>query len=122
MGENDFEREVQNFTSRMTVLESENIILKQTISQLKNELDSVKTNPLMVCEVKDVLDKEAIIKVPNGNSFLVNVTQDMNLVPGDKVFVEQKNLSVIRKHHGFTDKDVEKFVIIEKPKVSWEEI
>lgn len=122
MGENDFEKEVQNFTSRMTVLESENIILKQTISQLKNELDSVKTNPLMVCEVKDVLDKEVIIKVPNGNSFLVNVSQDMKLVPGDKVFVEQKNLNVIRKHNSFTDKDVEKFVIIEKPKVSWDEI
>ncbi|MBW2998015.1 AAA family ATPase [Candidatus Woesearchaeota archaeon] len=122
MGENDFEKEVQSFASRMTVLESENIILKQTISQLKNELDSVKTNPLMVCEVKDVLDKEVIIKVPNGNSFLVNVSSEMDLVPGDKVFVEQKNLNVIRKHHSFTDKDVEKFVIIEKPKTSWSEI
>ncbi|MBW3021184.1 AAA family ATPase [Candidatus Woesearchaeota archaeon] len=122
MGEDDFEREVQNFASRMTVLESENIILKPTISQLKNELDSVKTNPLMVCEVKDVLDKEVIIKVPNGNSFLVNVSPDLKLIPGDKVFVEQKNLNVIRKHNTFTDKDVEKYVIIEKPNVSWDQI
>jgi len=121
--ERDFEKEVQSFTSTMSMLESENRILKQTVGQLKEELDALKSTPLMVCEVKDVYENEVIIRVPNGNSFLVNLNQNVEcLIPGDKVFVEQRNLNIIRKHKEGTDKDVEKFVIIEKPRVAWDEI
>jgi len=121
--ERDIEKEVASYASGINMLESENRLLKQTVGQLKNELDSLKTTPLMVCEIKDVYDKEAVIRVPNGNSFLVNLNPELeSMYPGDKVFVEQRNLNIIRKHKEGTDKDVEKFVIIEKPTTQWNEI
>ncbi len=123
MGNESYEKEMYSYVSSMNQLESENNILKQTVSQLKNELDSFKTNPLMVCEVKDVIDKEVIIKVPNGNSFLVTNPESVGtLIPGDYVFVEQRNLNIVKKHTSLSNFDVEKFVIVEKPDVSWEHI
>ncbi len=107
-----------------TRLEMENKILKDTIQQLKSQLDILKSTPLMVCEVKDMFEKEAVIKVPNGNEFLVNLSEGMEkLLPGDSVLVEQRNLNVVRKHTNSKKTfDVEKYVIVEKPTLSWEDI
>ena len=107
-----------------TQLEMENKILKDTVQQLKAQLDVLKSTPLMVCEVKDLFGKEAVIKVPNGNEFLVNFSEELGkVVPGDSVLVEQRNLNVVRKHVA-TKKtfDVEKYVIIEKPTITWKDI
>ena len=117
------EREMYSYATNINQLENENRILKQTVSQLKTELDGFKSVPLMVCEVKDVFNKEAIIKVPNGNAFLVNFSDNIGrLVPGDFVFVEQRNLNIVKKHSAMSNYDVEKFVIVEKPSVSWKDI
>ena len=125
--ESSQEQQQIDYNSTMNILESENRILKETISQLKNELDSLRTTPLMVCEIKDTFISgdvyEAEIKVPNGNSFLVNLREDLlDLTPGDKVLVEQRNLNIIRKHQSTINSDVEKFVIVEKPTLSWKQI
>jgi proteasome regulatory subunit len=77
----------------------------------------------MVCEVREVLDGEAIIKIPNGNQFAVKIAESCGKVsPGDTVLAEQKNLTLIKKIPISKTFDVENFVIIEKPKVSWKEI
>ena len=102
----------------------ENKLLKETIFQLKMELDRFKSPALMVADVIDVLeDNKAIIKVPNGNKFLVSVSSDAtNLKSDDTVTVEQKNLTVVDKIDIQSDADVDKFVIIDKPTVTWEDI
>jgi proteasome regulatory subunit len=111
---------VANFSS----LEEENRLLRETINQLRNELVKFKTNPLMVCEVIDTFeDNTAIIRIPNGNSFCVNVSKECEKIKsGDSVFVEQKNLTVIKKT--LTDKkfNVEQFVIVEMPKTKWGDV
>ena len=123
MSSGDYEKEMYSYVMNINQLESENRILKDTVTQLNTELDGLKTTPLMVCEVKDVFDKEAIIKVPNGNAFLVKYNGEAErLVPVDHVFVEQRNLNIVKKHSGNTQFDVEKFVIIEKPDLTWQDI
>jgi proteasome regulatory subunit len=111
---------VANFSS----LEEENRLLRETVNQLRNELVKFKSNPLMVCEVVETFeDSTAVIKIPNGNSFMVNVTKDCGKISsGDSVLVEQKNLTVVKKT--FKDKkfNVEQFVIVEKPKLKWGDI
>lgn len=113
-----------SYVDNCSALEEENKILQQTVLQLKTELMKYKANPLMVCEVlKKVDDNSAIIRIPNGNSFLVNISADCEKISsGDSVLVEQKNLTIIKKT--FTDKkfNVEQFVIIEKPHVKWNEV
>jgi len=116
----------KSFSYEPTVqqFEMENKLLRDTVQQLKNQLDMLKSTPLMVCEVKDVLTEEIVIKVPNGNEFVVNVSDEIGkLRSGDFVLVEQRNLNIVRKHDISQKKfDVEKFVIMDKPTLSWKEI
>ncbi|MBN1377456.1 AAA family ATPase [Candidatus Woesearchaeota archaeon] len=103
--------------------ETENNNLKQTVSYLKEELERLKKPALMVGEVLRVYDRQAVIRIPNGNRFYVNISEDIKgLMMGENVLLEQKNLNIIDRIDTPDDLDVEKFVIIEKPKITWKEI
>ena len=103
--------------------EEEDRILKETINRLKEEVERFKSTPLMVCEVREIFGNNSVIRIPNGNQFLVNISNECEkLRSGDLVLVEQKNLTVIRKVPITRRFNVEKFVIVEKPTISWEEI
>lgn len=111
------------YQSSQDKLVEENLVLKQTINQLMQEMDRMKKPPLMVCEVRKVLeDRKAIIKIPNGNSFLVEVITDEPLEIDDIVYVDQKTLNVLQRAEKARKYDVEGFVIIEKPTITWEMI
>ena len=89
---------IYSYTADTNQITEENKILKETINKLKEELDRFKTPPLMVSEIGSVIGKKAIIKLPNGNQFYVNVSKDCGkLKPGEMVLVDQKNLVVIEK-------------------------
>ncbi|MBI3036311.1 AAA family ATPase [Candidatus Woesearchaeota archaeon] len=86
-------------------------------------MDRLKRSPLMVCEVVTAKGGNAVIKMPNGNRFFVDVLSGCGkLRPGELVFVEQKNLSIVKKAGVSKRYSVEKFVIVEKPNVPWKEI
>lgn len=109
--------------SNMSELEEENKLLRETVNHLKNEIDRFRTPPLMVCEVREVLEQNAIIKVPNGNQFFVCVSDSCaDVVSGDTVLVDQKNLNIIKKFTKSKTFNVEQFVILEKPEISFAQI
>lgn len=104
-------------------MEDENKVLKKTIFDLKSEIDRYRTPALMVADVCEVLGNTAIIKIPNGNRFLVNISASItDLMPGDTVAVEQRNLTVVDKLKKRKNHDVHRFVIMEKPTTSWQEV
>jgi len=102
-------------------LEEENKSLKQTLTYLKDELDRLRRPPLLVCDVLKKVDDKVMIKMVNGNKFFVNVAGHLlnKIKVGDRVLVEQKFLNVIDRLDVSKKFDVEKFLIIEKPKISW---
>ena len=107
----------------INILEEENAVLRKTVSQLKDDLDRLRRSPLMVCELVSARGGNAVVKMPNGNKFFVEVLSDCGkLKPGDLVFVEQKNLAVIRRANISKRFNVEKFVIVEKPNTEWNDI
>ena len=55
-------------------LSEDNKKLRDMVSQLKRELDMMKEPPLLVCDVLKVVDKKAIVRLPNGSHFFVNVS------------------------------------------------
>src|SRR3989338_7293472 len=120
----DYNKLVFNYTAEQNQLENENRLLKETVNQLKTELERYRSTPLMVCEfLKYGEDGTGIIKIPNGNQFLVAIGSDVTgLKGGDNVLVEQKNLTIVKNLPGSKRFSVEKFVIIEKPKTTWEDI
>jgi proteasome regulatory subunit len=105
-------------------IEEENNILKEALNSLREEVDRLRAPSLMVAEVTDVLENNrALLKIPNGNKFYVTISTSVkNLEPGDSVLVEQKNLNIVDKINVSKNFDVERYVIIEKPKTEWNDI
>lgn len=121
--EEEFEGSSYSYMSPGTDVERENMILKQTVSQLRTELDRYRSPALMVAEVVDVMDENAIIRVPNGNKFYVDVSSSISdLQMGDTILVEQKNLTIVDKLKRVRKLEAEQFVIVEKPTVKWTDI
>ena len=114
---------IYSYSTSSSQANEENRILKETVNKLKEELDRFKAAPLMVCEVRNIFGKEAVIRLPNGNQFYVNISQECSKIkPGDIVLADQKNLTIIKKIPITRKFDIESFVIIEKPKISWEDV
>jgi len=104
-------------------IEQENLLLKEVINNIQQENQKFKTTPLMVAEVKNIIKNKAIIQIPNGNKFLVEISQECKkLMPGEVVLIEQKSLTIIKKLNVSKKFDIEKFIIMEKPTLQWEEI
>lgn len=114
---------ITGYSTDMHVLEDENRILKETVGHLKKELARFQQVPLLVAEIKDVIDENVLLKLNNGNEFYVGLSPNVaDLKAGDSVLVEQKNLTVVRKIPLSKTFNVERFVIVEKPNLSWEEV
>lgn len=111
---------IYSYTTNSNALEEENRILRETINKLKEEIEILHKPPLMICEVKEIMEKHAVIRIPNGNEFFVTISPKAGrFKPGDSVLVEQKNLTIIRKIPTTKKFNVEKFVIMEKPELAW---
>lgn len=120
---NDVERVMFSYTADSIHVEDENKMLKEAIEKLNNEITKYKNPPLMICEVCEIVGDLTLIRIPNGNQFLVTVSKDCEkLEAGDSVLVEQKNLTIIKKHTSIKRFDVEKFVIMEKPQIAWNQV
>lgn len=114
--------ELAEFTQNIAALEEENHLLRQTVQQLRTELERFRTPPLMVAEVTDVYDDGIVIKIANGNKFYTLKADDTPVIVGDTILVDQKNLSIIRKIDESKQFNVDKYVIVEAPDVRWSEI
>lgn len=119
----DLENVMYDYAVNTSELEEENQLLRQTVKQLRSEVERFRVPPLMVCEITERADDGWIIKIPNGNKFFTNASEDIeSLAPGDTVLCEQKNLSIIRKIDADKKFNVEQFTIITKPKVTFQDI
>lgn len=116
-------RAMYDYTVNIAALEEENHLLRQTVEQLRAELDRYRTPPLMVAEVTDVYSDGIVIKIANGNKFFTPLPEvELKIQGGDTVLTDQKNLTVIRKIDESRQFNVDKYVIMEKPTVRWSDI
>lgn len=121
--EEEIKKIIYGYTTEQNYLEEENRFLKESVANLEQELNKFRKTPLISCELKEIVDNKALVRLPNGNEFLVEIASDCkDLMPGDTILAEQKNLTVVQKFQKTKRFDVEKFVIIEKPNTSWEDI
>jgi proteasome regulatory subunit len=126
MGKDDEFADTQsmNYARAMQAVEQENHLLRETVSQLKQELDRFRSPALLVADVVEILkDQTAIISMPNGNKFFVELASHIkNLKSGDAVLVEQKNLTIVDTVPQTKRFAVEQFIIMEKPNIKWSNI
>lgn len=116
--------EVVELKSTVYKLKEENRFYRESLYRAKQELKMFREPPLMIVEVEKVMsDNKAIIKIPNGNVFYVNIPDDIkDINSGDYVAVDQRNLNVIQKVDKVSNFDVEKFIIMSKPQIDFKQI
>lgn len=105
-------------------VEQENRLLRETIAQLKHELDRFRSPALLVADVVELIDDDhALIAMPNGNKFYVDMASTAKDVQvGDSVLLEQKNLTIIEQVKSTKRFNVDQFVIMEKPTIRWSDV
>jgi len=117
------EEENHSLQIAMHKVEEETNVLREMFAKTNEELGNLRKPALLVAEVSLVLGKEAVIRLPNGNKFYCNVAKEIeNLKVEDSVLVDQKSLNIVQKVNLGKDLEVEKFVIMDKPKETWAEI
>ncbi len=121
--EDRIEQAVFSYVADASGLEDENKALRENMAALEREVEKFKRAPLIVCEVRDIVEGKAIARLPNGNEFLVEIGNDCkDLKPGDSALAEQKNLTLVRIVPISKKFDVEKFVVMEKPNIQWSQV
>lgn len=105
-------------------LYDENQELKRTILHLKSELNKFSGLPLIVCTVDKVMDNKAIIRLKNGHSLFVHISKELEgkIEPNDVVLSEQKSFTIVSRVEKEKLFNIEDYVVIEKPKVSWKDV
>jgi len=117
------DKAIYNYAATRSGLEDENKVLKDRLEELESEFSRIKSTPLLVCEVKDIINNQYLVRLSNGNEFLVEKLKDCEeILIGDTVLSEQKNLTIIKKIIGTKTFDVDKLVVIDKPHTQWSQI
>ncbi len=119
--EQDFRRlqeKTQELISERTHIESELRNVKKQAGRLEEEVRHLRSPPLIVGTLQDVLDPErAIVRSSNGTVFQVSLNQRIEpelLKPGTRVALNQDSLSLAEVLHDAWDPIVSGSEMVEK--------
>lgn len=108
------------------ILENQNIQMDRELRRLRSELERLRTTPLVIGTVVDVLPNgKAVVRSSAGPHFLVNSSQLIdkdNLISGARVALNQQTLAVVEILPVEKDPAVLAMEIDEKPQVSYSDI
>ena len=122
-------REFENLADKTQTLLTEKLLLENEVAQvskrasrLEEDLRHMKSPPLIVGHVQDVIGDRAIVKSSNGTVFLVTYNPRIDLeelLPGSRVTLNQDSLSIIEILNDGWDPLVAASEIIHKPDVEF---
>lgn len=118
--------QAQKLITERVALESDINKLKKRTARLDEEIRLLKSPPLIVGHIQDIIDEEsAIVRSSNGTVFQVAVNkrlQASELKPGTRVALNQDTLAVTSLLHDAWDPLVSGAEMIERPETAYEEI
>lgn len=127
--EHDFKKlqdEAQRLLSERVHLENDLANIKKRASRLDEEVRILKSPPLIIGHLQDILDEErAIVRSSNGTVFQVSINQRLDqskLRPGTRIALNQDTLSIIEILHDAWDPMVSGAEMIEKPTTTYEHV
>ena len=116
----------QNLINERSYLETEIRTLKKRATRLDDEVRLLKTPPLIIGHLQDVLDERtAIVRSSNGTVFQVALNQRLEpkkLKPGTRVALNQDTLAVIEVLHEAWDPMVSGAEMVEKPDITYNSV
>tara|TARA_B100000886_G_scaffold202470_2_gene139851 strand:- start:274 stop:1494 length:1221 start_codon:yes stop_codon:yes gene_type:complete len=118
--------EVKRLISDRVHLENELTDIKRRASKLDEEVRILKSPPLIVGHLQDILDEErAIVRSSNGTVFQVAINQRLDidkLRPGTRIALNQDTLSIIEILHDAWDPMVSGAEMVQKPDVNYDTV
>ena len=115
----------QQLLTEKLFLENELAQLKKRSNRLEEELSNIRTPPLIVGFIQDVVDEQAIVRSSNGTVFLVSVNRRLDnskIKPGTRVALNQDTLSVVEILSDSWDPLVSNTEIVDTPDVLYSSI
>ena len=115
----------QQLLTEKLFLENEMNQLKKRSNRLEEELSNIRTPPLIVGFIQDLIDEQAIVRSSNGTVFLVSVNRRLDsskIKPGTRVALNQDTLSVVEILSDSWDPLVSNTEILDTPDVSYSSI
>ena len=107
-------------------IKSEMIRLQKEIQRLRFEIDRMKTPPMIIGTIKDVLtDGRVVVKSSTGPDFIVNTAEYISqesVIIGSRVALNKQSLAVVGVLPSSLDPIVLGGEVIEKPETSYDEI
>ncbi len=107
-------------------IKSEMVRLQKEIQRLRFELDRMKTPPMIIGTIKDVLtDGRVVVKSSTGPDFIVTTAEYIspeNIIIGARVALNKQSLAVVGVLPPSLDPIILGGEVIEKPEVSYEDI
>jgi len=120
------EEQCSQIESEKRYLENQKIKYEREIRKLQSELDRMKTSPLIIGTVIDVIKNDRIIvRSSNGPQFLVNVSQyidEKKLLPGAKVALNQHTLAIAEVIPSTEEPFVAAMEVLESIEVDYDQI
>lgn len=120
------EEQCSQIESEKRYLENQKIKYEREIRKLQSELDRMKTSPLIIGTVIDVIKNDRIIvRSSNGPQFLVNVSQyidEKKLLPGAKVALNQHTLAIAEVIPSTEEPFVAAMEVLESVEVDYDQI
>ena len=127
--EDDFKNlqdQTQDLINERAHMESEIRSLKKRANRLDEEVRSLKSPPLIVGHLEDILDQErGIVRSSNGTVFQVALNQRLTpnvLKPGVRVALNQDTLAVIEVLHDAWDPMVSGAEMVERPDTDYDSV
>jgi len=106
--------------------ESELLRLQKEVKRLRAELDRLKTPPLIIGNIRDILaDGRVVVKSSTGPDFIVNTAEYIakeNIQTGARVALNKQTLAVMGVLPPSLDPIVMGAEIIEKPDMAYEDV
>lgn len=116
----------ENLINERSYLETEIRTLKKRATRLDDEVRLLKSPPLIIGHLQDVLDERtAIVRSSNGTVFQVSLNQRLEpekLKPGTRVALNQDTLAVIEVLHEAWDPMVSGAEMVEKPDITYDSV
>lgn len=111
--------------AEMKMMALEIMNLRRDNMKLREEIDKMKTPPIIIGYIRDLLPDGVAIRSTTGPEFVVQYSQFVNkeeLLPGTRVALSRQNLSVIGILPSSKDYLISNAEVMEKPKVSYDDI
>ena len=119
-------QDLQNAETEKRYADSELFRLQKDISRLRNELERLKSPPLIIGSLRDVLpNNRVVVKSTTGPDFVVSVSEYVpadKLIPGARVSLNKQTLSVMDVLSAPLDPVVTGAEIVDKPTITYQDI